>query len=520
MPEDISTQSAVVTGGAPATTSPGHAGLPTQVAGEATTVSAAATATGGIGAGNFIEVDIDQELFKFESDDTPLMQLMLYAKKVPVTSPEIEHFAIDQARASVVTTSAVGDGTSNVAVVPLDNADKKLLQPYGTVIVKGVDGYTADGKTKTPGKDLLLFITDRDKLSGNPIVIAVNGPKAEATDESCLVPTIPAGTTLVILANAMFETQKEVLPDFVVPSPTRIYAQKRGMNSITSDYFEHAAKRIPFSKALIAEAQIRNFKTKGNRTLWASRAGKFTVDTELGQQIVYTTEGVRWQIKRHLDHKGKWTFEEFISLAKMIFTGEDVPKSVVILCGKNFLQSVQCIDFSKHPEVQISVSTNKLGWKVTTIHTVFGDFEFKREPTLDYLGWSNSAAVIAYDRLVHYVYATEHKDSERVDGHEANREHTIVWDALALKGSCHIWIDGEGECSAEGATTYILWGSEEAPDKPVDGKVYVLVNDCPGIDANAVNGTMWEAKTTTTGQGDAAVTTVTWKEYTGEIVAA
>lgn len=40
MAEEISTQNAVVTGGTPATTSPGHAGLPTQVAGAATTVSA------------------------------------------------------------------------------------------------------------------------------------------------------------------------------------------------------------------------------------------------------------------------------------------------------------------------------------------------------------------------------------------------------------------------------------------------------------------------------------------------
>lgn len=519
MAEEISTANEVVTGGTPAATVPGHAGLQTQVPGEATTVSAAATATGGIGAGHFIEVDIDKELFKFESDDTPLMQLMLNAKKVPVTSPEIQHFAIDQARASVVTNADVGDGKGNVAVLPLDNADKRLLQPYGTALVKGVDGYTADGQTKTPGIDLMLFVTGRDKVTGNPIAIAVNGPKTEPTDDSCLVPKIPSGTTLVILANAMFETQKEVLPDLVVPSPRLIYAQKRGMNSITSDYFESVAKRIPFSKALIAEGQIRNFKTKGNRTLWSGRPAKFSVDTELGQQTVYTTEGIRWQIKRHLDHKGKWTFEEFISLAKMIFTGEDVPKSVVLLCGKNLLESVQCIDFSKHPEVQISVKTNKLGWQVTAIHTVFGEFELKREPTLDYLGWSNSGAAIAYDRLVHYVYSAEHKDNERIDGHEASREHTVVWDALALKGSCHIWIDGEGACAASGATTYALWDSAEAPANPVSGKVYVLVEDCPGISDEAVSGTMWQAKTETTGTGDKTETKVTWSEYTGEIIA-
>lgn len=500
-----STQNSVVLGGEAATAAPGTAGLPTQVQGQATTVSAAAAATGGIGTGSLVDYDIDEQLYLFESDDTPLMQLMLKAKKVPVNSPEIQHFSIDQAKATAVTNAAVGDGTGNVAVLPLDNADKKMLQPYTTVLVKGVDGYSADGQTKTPGKDLMLFITDRDKLTGNPIAIAVNGPRNEVTDDSCLVPEIPAGTTLVILSNAMFETQKEVLPDLVVPSPRVLYAQKRGMNSITSDYFESVAKRIPFSKALIAEAQIRNFKTRGNRTLWAGRQSKFPVETELGQQTVYTTEGVRWQISRHLDHRKRWTYEEFVSLAKMIFTGEDVPKNVIALCGKNFLENIQCLDFAKHPEVKIDTKTNRLGWSVTVIHTVFGDIEFKREPTIDTLGWSNSAAVIAYDRLVHYVYSSEHKDSEKVDGHEATREHTIVWDALALKGSCHIWIDGEGEEVSEGATVYTLWEGEEAPEKPVTNMVYVLIDNCPGINPNAVSGDMW------------MWTGTDWVEFTGSI---
>lgn len=76
----------VATGGAQATT--GSAELKTQVGGASTSVSAAAEATGGIAPGNFVETDIDDELFKFNSDDTPLMQLMLKAKKVKATSPK------------------------------------------------------------------------------------------------------------------------------------------------------------------------------------------------------------------------------------------------------------------------------------------------------------------------------------------------------------------------------------------------------------------------------------------------
>ena len=84
----------------------------------------------------------------------------------------------------------------------------------------------------------------------------------------------------------------------------------------------------------------------------------------------------------------------------------------------------------------------------------------------------------------------------------------IVWDALALKGSCHIWIDGEGECKAEGATKYILWGDEEAPKEPEHAAIYVLASDCPGIDAKAVTGTMWQYDDKSKA----------WSEYTGELL--
>ena len=76
----------VEVGGTYATPTPGSAGVQSQVGGAATTVSGVAGATGGIGAGNLIEHDLDENLYKFKSDDTPLMQLMLKAKKVKVKS--------------------------------------------------------------------------------------------------------------------------------------------------------------------------------------------------------------------------------------------------------------------------------------------------------------------------------------------------------------------------------------------------------------------------------------------------
>ena len=286
-----------------------------------------------------------------------------------------------------------------------------------------------------------------------------------------------------------------------------MYLQKRGMNQIVSDYYDAQKKKIPFGKAVIAEAAITNFKVRGNRTLYAGRKGKMTVQTpEVGAQVIYFTEGVRYQVKKELQHMGKWTVEEIIALAKMTFTGEDVPKSVIALSGKNFLENIQCIDYSKHPEIQITTKTNPVGWVVTNFHTVFGDIEFKHDPTLDRLKWSNSAFIVAPDRLVHYQYSAEHSSKDRVEGEEATRESILVWDALALKGSCHIWINGEGDNENTTATQIHLWDSAEAPAAPVEGGVYYLLQDCPGINAEAVSGQMWQYKNTA------------WAEYTGDVM--
>lgn len=265
---DELTNSPVETSTGTITPAPGTGGLGTQVQGQAATVSTAANATGDIGPGHFIESDIDREIYEFNSDDTPLMQLMLRSKRVSVTSPEVEHYALDEPRCQAVTTAKVGDGTDENVVLKLNKADRGLFQPYTTILVKGVDGYDAKGKNKTPGQELMLFVTGFTDVDKEPIVMAVNGKKANETDAIGTVPEIPAGTTLVGLANALYETQKDVAPNIIVPSPNMIYCQKRGFSSVVSDYLEAQRKHIPFGKALIAQMQIKKFKCDGNRTLW------------------------------------------------------------------------------------------------------------------------------------------------------------------------------------------------------------------------------------------------------------
>lgn len=480
------------------------------IPGTPATVSAISQATGGIDAGHFVETEIDEQLFRFNSDDTPLMNLMLRAKRVKVNSPEVDHYMIDEPIASLKTISQVNATNQMQVILPLEPNQQNIARPYSTLLVHGIDGYTPDGQETTPGKWLMLFVVDHDTSTNNPIVRAINGPRGNAADEFATIPHIPAGTTLTILANSLYETQKEVDPDIIVPQPSRVYLQKRGMNQVVSDYFESQRKRLPFSKAVIAEQAIANFKVRGNRTLWAGRPGKFKVNVpKMGMQFIYTTEGLRWQFKRELQHSGRWTVERIIGLAKMFFTGEDVPKTALLLAGKNLLEQIQCIDYSAHPEIQITTKQNSMGWVVTNFHTVFGDIEIKREPTLDRLGWSNSGALIGEDRLVHYVYSAEHSFSDRVGGEEATRNGILIWDAVALKGSCHIWIDGEG--SSGGDAAILMWDEPTPPPSNLSANRFYLLCDCPGIDPQAKMGQTWAGIKTSIGSGADRQEVTTWQ---------
>lgn len=489
--------------------SPGQAGAETQLPGQPTTVSGVAEATGGVGGDGLIQPDIDEQITLIGTDEFVLDGLMRRAKrKVKVTGYEVDHYIIDEQKASVFTKEEYTGSNQKQGVIKLESEDQELFQEYGTVLVKGVDGYDEKGRTPIAGTDLMLYIVGKDS-SNDPICRAINGPKTNESDEYCNMPTIPQGTELVILSNALAETQKEVAPDIIIPTPKRVFLQKTAMNQIVSDYFDAQKKRIEFQQATIAEAALKQYRRKNNRTLWVGRKGKFRLDRgKMGMQYVYFTEGVRWQFKREWEHKGAWTFEDIIALAKMKFTGQDCSKEAMWLMGRDQLEQIQNIDFTKHKDISMT-SKEVWGFACTQLHTVFGDFYLKHEPTLDYIGYSNSGGIFDLNGLVRYYIKNEEKSREKIEGEEANRDAVISINALALKGYSHIWVNGdESNDGLTGVTIVVEWNNAtDAPEEPKMNQVFYLKQACTGINASSKAGEFWRW------DGEA------WVQYKGEIYA-
>ena len=498
---------------APGTTKPsnGIAGLPTQGLGDATTVSNASELSPDL-----IEAEVDARIIGVASDESVIDTIKRKVRRqVRVTSFEVDHYLIDDKRSKAYTNETyTGIGATRAEIPFSTTGERKIFQEYFTAICKGVNGYDSTGQIEMPGVDLMLFFVGKNSTTEAPIAMAVNGPKVNATDDYCTVPTIPSGTEIILLSSAAYETQKFIAPSTIVPVPERMYLQKQLCNSIVSDYFAAQKKRIQFNKSQIAEAILRQFRLESCRTAWVGQPGKFKVqamDAAMGYQWDYFSKGIRWQFKRQYDLASKITFADLINLSMVKFTGFNCTKKAIWLLGKQLLNDIQKIDLTLHKNINVT-NSNVFGIECTRIHTVFGDIDLIHDPTLDALGYSNCGGLIDANGLVRYYMKNEDSKTENVDGEEAQRQVVMTIDCLCLKGYSHIWVNGSAAESDSPGTSRVI-SSAVLPESPKTNDVVVLTADVK----HSVNGEdkLWfGAGSVVTYNGS------TWVEYTGEIIAA
>ena len=487
----------------------GIAGLATQGAGEATTVSNA-----GELSPSLIDADVDDQIISIASDESVIDTIKRKIRRqVRVTSFEVDHYLIDDKRSKAYTNTVYNGIKATRAEIPFSTTgERKIFQEYYTAICKGVNGYDPTGQIELPGVDLMLFFVGKNSTTEAPIAMAVNGPKTNPSDDYCVVPTIPAGTEIILLSSAAYETQKFIAPSTIVPVPERMYLQKQLCNSIVSDYFAAQKKRLQFNESQIAEAVLRQFRLESCRTAWVGQPGKFKVqamDNAMGYQWDYFSKGIRWQFKRQYDLSSKITFADLVNLSMVKFTGFNCTKRAIWLLGKQLLNDIQKIDLTLHKN--ISVSGDKVfGIECTKIHTVFGDIDLVHDPTLDALGYAHCGGLIDENGLVRYYMKNEDAKTENVDGEEAKREVVMTIDCLCLKGYSHIWVNGSAAESDIPGASHVT-SAASLPAEPNINDVVILTADVN----RTVDGEsrLWfAAGSVVTYNG------TTWVEYTGEIL--
>lgn len=389
---------------------------------------------GQIREGDLAEPEVDQFIAKFRPFMFPLdTDIRKEARQSNVTGYEIEHYASGSAILECETNADLAKTATNTATLPIASTNYRMFPKYSTISVPDVAGYDETGANVSGS--LMLFVS---ASSDSGVTVEAINPVIESG--TAKIPAIASGSKLIVCANACSESQMHVAPENYQPRPKTVYLQKKITNIVLTDHWMEIAKKVPFVKQDVKDNALYNHRRKCARTAWIGkkyRVKKQVSDT-MGEEYIYFSEGVVRQIQSMYAYLDKITYEDLIAISKMQFTDYSVNNEASVYCGKNFMEKLLNIDFTKHKDVTFTANT-VLGIDIKAFKTTFGTLNFKWDPTLDDVGYSEFAFVVDIKNAVRYVKVDnkeQHVDMKKGAGEnrEATRDIYQQIDCIALKG--------------------------------------------------------------------------------------
>lgn len=490
------------------------AGATVDEAGLNTDLSGTAASATQVREGDLADPEIDEYISKFRPYKFALdTDLRKKAKQHKVKGYEVEHYASGSTPLNGTVYAQVTEAASVTLTVGthISKDDLKMLAPYSTICLPDVMGYDEAGTAEEGA--LMLEVLER---TANTVILGpVNGP---IEGGEMKVPAIPAGTEFMVCANACSESQMQVAPENYQPRPKTVFLQKKIVNMVMTDHFKEIVKKVPFYEQDLKDDALYNFRRKSSRTLWVGKQRKVKrmVSDTMGEEFVYTSEGILRQITNLFAINDVLTFSDLVAICKMQFTDYSVSNEAEVYCGKDFMEKLLNIDFTKHKDVSFTAHQD-IGIDIRSFNSTWGRLNFKHEQALDDLGYSGAAAVIDMKSATRYIKEedkTQMVDMKKGAGEtrEATREiHTQI-DCLALHGHNSILVAPSNLLfkykDASKATILVTsdkLDSTTLGSKLVDGVVVYLTAAAEGFPKGALV--------------QYSALTQSWTEYAGEIYA-
>lgn len=460
--------------------------------------------------GDLAEPEVDEYISKFRPYKFALdTDLRKKAKQQKVKGYEVEHYAAGSTPLNGTIYKTVNGETTTVTLSVSDGTitkdELKMLAPYSTICLPAIVGHNENSED-----DGALMLEVLERTANSVTLGPINGLH---NGEEFLVPAIPANSEFMVCANACSESQMQVAPENYQPRPRLVYLQKKIVNMVMTDHFKEIVKKVPFYEQDLKDDALYNFRRKSSRTLWVGKQRKVKrmVSDTMGEEYVYTSEGILRQITNMFAMNGELSFHDLVAISKMQFTDFSVSNEAEVYCGKDFMEKLLNIDFTKHKDISFTAHQD-IGIDIRSFNTTWGRLNFKHEQALDDLGYSNAAVVLDMKSATRYI--KEEDKAQTVDmkkgageTREATREiHTQI-DCLALHGHNSILV-GPAELLfkfKDASKATILTTAAELPSNPTDGQVVYLTADNGGFAKGSLVQYSSLAKA--------------WTEYTGEIYA-
>lgn len=384
--------------------------------------------------------EIDDYVAKFMSHKYPMhTDFMKVARQIKVDTKEPIDYEIGEGILDVNTKSeSAGNigGDQSPIELSLNASDKKLFVAGATVLVDEVSGYEDKENGAEDGSPLVLYVVSTD--GGKVMVEALNG---KIVGGYTYTPTIPAGSTLHIMAPALSESEVEIAPDAAYPQAKQHYLQKKVCAITYTDLFARIKKKASWNMQDLKDWQLDNFRRKCTRSMLIGTGKKFKkYNSRTGYEDTYTQKGVLRQIRLgyQVDKGSNWTFADLIGISKMAFGAFATTNVVDAYAGSNAIEKLLNVDLTGHRDIVISTDKN-IEANLTTLKTTFGTINFKHEFALDDLGLSDYMVVFAMSDAKRFVYEAgktiniDHSKGQGGEVREAKSSYYIQDDCLSLR---------------------------------------------------------------------------------------
>ena len=439
--------------------------------------------------GDLAQPDYDEDVIHFRCHKFVLLnRARTVAQQRTCRDYETIHFRIGEEDLSGVTKANIAAGASIKLNASNFDGDLKLLTPGSTLYVQGVSGYADGSASKTEG-DLMLFVVANPTLK-EATCQAINGPavtNGEYNDslDDMTCPAIPSGTPIVVCAIAGAESQQEVTPDNFQPRPKTVYLQKQIFNVVFTDYQKRIITKARWAIKDIKAEALRKFSAKAEYTLWLGKQKRFKmlVDPTMGEEFVYTSEGVLRQLSNTLGISDDGIeFTDVTAITKIQFTEFSEHDEADMYCGKDMLEDI--INMKDiNDRIRLTQETTDFGVKILAFHNNFGKLNLIYAPALNKFGYSKFAVVIDMKGARYYTNISK---TERTidmkkgakDTREATRYVYIEGGALALRGYNSILVGPASLIAQRNVSTSArpVVMTDSLPGTPYAGMLILLKN--------------------------------------------
>lgn len=296
----------------------------------------------------FYAKDVDQEIAKIRPQSTVIDTMTRQiAKRRSVKAMEVKVYEMGSRVLATTLASEVTKQSSGSTTV-LNLADPKAFTYGDQLLVQGVKGYKEDGVTQGDA-DLVLLVTGTEEATGKPIVVAVNGLKDDAGNNTWL-PAIASGKKVIRMGKACAESDAQVPAFALVPTSRTNYCQNYMFQIKQSIIDRMSDKEVPFSFTDLEREAI--YDMKRGQELSRLFSTKQVVWHPSKNEQMFNTEGLWWQAKKDYslvtDSYGSVTASSMVDFMEFLNTGMGAgSKKKILVAGSKLISGLTKMELDK-----------------------------------------------------------------------------------------------------------------------------------------------------------------------------